>query len=64
MKSLEKIKYNNKKLLVLDEANIVLLQRSEEREVFGVGSIPVAILPSCQYKKLLHYNCINMNVGV
>ena len=24
---------------------------SEEREVFGVGSIPVAILPSCQYMK-------------
>ena len=24
---------------------------SEEREVLGVGSIPVAILPSCQYMK-------------
>ena len=24
---------------------------SEEREVFGVGSIPVAILPSCQDMK-------------
>ena len=26
-----------------------------------VGSIPVAILPSCQYKKLLHLKCIDMN---
>ena len=24
---------------------------SEEREVLGVGSIPVAILPSCQFMK-------------
>ena len=38
---------------------------SEEKEVLGVGSIPVAILPSCQYMKnialLLHrsqYNCV------
>ena len=28
--------------------NDLLLTRSEEREVLGVGSIPVAILPSCQ----------------
>ena len=26
----------------------LLLTGSEEREVLGVGSIPVAILPSCQ----------------
>ena len=33
---------------------------SEEREVLGVESIPVAkILPSCQDMKILHYNCIN-----
>ena len=35
-----------------------LLTGSEEREVLGVGSIPVAILPSCQNMKtfaiLLH----------
>ena len=35
---------------------------SEEREVLGVGSIPVAILPSCQYMKILHYNCTDMNI--
>ena len=34
---------------------------SEEREVLGVGSIHVAILPSCQYMHLLHHNCIDMN---
>ena len=33
----------------------------EETGVLGVGSIPVAILPSCQDMKLLHYNCINMH---
>ena len=26
---------------------------SKEREVFGVGSIPVAILPSCQDMKII-----------
>ena len=29
----------------------LLLTGSEEREVLGVGSIPVAILPSCQDMK-------------
>ena len=29
----------------------VIPTRSEEREVLGVGSIPDAILPSCQYMK-------------
>ena len=33
---------------------------SEERRVLGVGRIPVAILPSVC--KLLHYNCIHMNI--
>ena len=33
---------------------------SEEREVLGVRSIPVAILPSCQYMKLLHHNCLDI----
>ena len=27
---------------------VLLPTRSEEREVLGIGSIPVAILPSCQ----------------
>ena len=35
---------------------------SEEMEVFGFGSIHVAILPSCQYMNLLHHNCIGMNI--
>ena len=35
---------------------------SEEREVLGVGSIPVAILPSWQDMISLLYNCINMNI--
>ena len=34
---------------------------SEERGVLGAGSIPVAILPSCHYMKMLHHNCIDMN---
>ena len=37
-----------------DMAPIVLLPTgSEEREVLGVGSIPVAILPSCQDVKTI-----------
>ena len=35
---------------------------SEEREVLGVGSIPVAILPPCQYMTILHHVCIDMNI--
>ena len=34
---------------------------SEEKGVLEVGSIPIAILPPCQSKKLLHHNCIDMN---
>ena len=41
---------------------ILLPTGSEEREVLGVGSIPVAILPSCQYTKILHFNCTDMNM--
>ena len=40
----------------------LLRTRSEEREVLGIGSIPVEILPSCQYMKILHYNCTDMNM--
>ena len=35
---------------------------SEEGGVFDVGSIPVAILPSCQNMKMLHHNYIDMNM--
>ena len=35
---------------------------SEVMGVFGVGSIPVAILPPCQHIKLLRCNCIHMNI--
>ena len=34
---------------------------SKERGVLGVGSIPAAILSSCQHMKILHHNCIKMN---
>ena len=41
---------------------IVLPTGSEERDVLGIGSILVAILPSCQYMKMLHLTCIDMNI--
>ena len=41
---------------------ILLPTGSEERGVLGFGSIPVAILTSCQNMKLLHYNCKNINI--
>ena len=41
--------------------SILLPTRSEEREVLGVGSFLVAILPSCQYVKILHYCCTDVN---
>ena len=42
---------------------ILLPTGSEEREVLGVGSIIIAILPSCQYVKILmHYSCTDMNI--
>ena len=33
---------------------------SEKMEVLEIGSIPVSILPSCQYMKMWHHNCIEM----
>ena len=47
---------------LLFHCDILLPIGSEEREGFGGGSIPVAILPSCQYMKMLHHNCIAMNM--
>ena len=41
--------------------NGLLPTGSEEREVLGVGKIPAAILSSCQYMQILHYNCTDMN---
>ena len=34
-------------------SKLILPSGSEEREVLGVGSIPVAILPSCQDMKTI-----------
>ena len=34
----------------------------EEREVLGVGSIPVAILPSCQDMKTIALYCKEINI--
>ena len=42
--------------------SILLPTGSEERGVLRVGSIPVAILPSCQNMKLLHQSCKEMNI--
>ena len=36
--------------------------RSEQREVFGVESIPVAILPSCQDMKTIALQCREINI--
>ena len=36
-------------LMFENGARILLPTGSEEREVLGVGSIPLAIPPSCQY---------------
>ena len=35
---------------------------SEEREVLGVGNVPVVIFTSCQYMEILHSSCTDMNV--
>ena len=40
----------------LAAAMFLLPSGSEEREVLGVWSIPVAILPSCQDMKNIQYN--------
>ena len=37
--------------MIIANFNILLSTGSEKREVLGVGSIPVAILPSCQDMK-------------
>ena len=44
------------------EKEYLLPTGSEEREVLRVESIHVAILPSSQYMKMLHHNCIDMNI--
>ena len=36
---------------VVSDFKVLLPGGSEEREVLGIGSILVAILPSCQYMK-------------
>ena len=41
---------------------ILLPTRSEERELLGVGSIPVAILPSGQDMKTIVLQCRGINV--
>ena len=41
---------------------VLLPTGSEEKKVLGVRSIPVAILPSCQYITMLHHLCIDMNI--
>ena len=47
----------------LCKSSLLLLPTGgEEREVLGVGSFLGAILPSCQDMKILHHNCIDMNV--
>ena len=35
---------------------------SEEREVLGIGSIPVAILPSCHDMRMITLQLHNMNI--
>ena len=35
---------------------------SEERELLGIGSLPVATLPSCQHMKNIASNCIDANM--
>ena len=40
--------------------NMLLPTGSEKREVFGAGSIPVAIIPSCQNMKIVTLQLHNM----
>ena len=47
---------------ILQNKQFLLHTRSEEREVLGAGSIPVAILPSCQNKKFIALQLNNMNI--
>ena len=41
---------------------VLLPTGSEEREVLEVGSIPVEYFPHVKTGRILHYNCINMNI--
>ena len=41
---------------------LLLPTGSEEREVLGVGSIPVTILQSCQNMKMIALQLHNMNI--
>ena len=41
---------------------LLLPSGNEERGVFGFGSIPVALFPSCHYVKILYHNCIDVNI--
>ena len=45
-----------------DSIVYLLPNRSEEKEVLGVGSIPVAILPSCQNMKVIALQLHNINI--
>ena len=42
-------------------SQVLLPTGSEEREVLGVGSIPVAIFPSCQNMKVIALQLNNMS---
>ena len=49
--------------LFIEQHNTCLLPtESDEREVLGVGSIPVAILPSFQDMKTIVLQCIEINI--
>ena len=48
--------------LEFPKEDYIVSTRSEEREVLEGGSILVAMFPSCQYMRLLHHNCIDMNI--
>ena len=44
----EKDRLEKKEIVLVCHHNVLLPTGSEERGVLGVGSVPVAILPSCQ----------------
>ena len=52
-------RWNHKSFIVTVNVYIIGIMHpllptgSEEREVLGVGSIPVAIVPSCQFMKTI-----------
>ena len=45
-----------------EPADDLLPTESEEREVLGVGSIPVAILPCCQDMTTIALSCRKINI--